>query len=106
MNATQLPTARQVHDLGDAVGRIAGLAALSLYGSFPHLDLDRLTEAFTTDKAISFIGRRYLAAIEEGKTPGESAGEVGKALIYAWADARREARTRLDREKVESPATS
>lgn len=97
MRTAQLHTA---HDLGEAVGRIAGLAAMSLHESFPHLNLDRLIETFTRDTAIEFIGRRYLAAIARGKTPGEAASEAGVALLHAWAAARLEACARLDREKV------
>jgi hypothetical protein len=77
MRATQTPTAPQAADLGDAVGRIAAFAALSLNESFLHLDLEGLVEVFTRASAVEFIGRRYAAAIEGGKAPGEA----GKALI-------------------------
>lgn len=100
MRVNQTATAREARDLGDAIGRIAALAAMSLNESFPNLDLDSLVAAFTREAAMEFIGRRYLAAIEQGKAPGEAAGDAGKALIYAWAHARREARAQLDREEV------
>ncbi|MFI0827249.1 hypothetical protein ACH4Q7_22650 [Streptomyces roseolus] len=95
---TSKPTIREAHELGDAVGRIAGLAARSLHDSFPHLDADGLVLAFTSDAALRFIGRRYLAAIEEGKAPGEAAADAGTALIRAWAEARQEARDLLEQE--------
>ncbi|MEC3995188.1 hypothetical protein VSR01_17265 [Actinacidiphila sp. DG2A-62] len=95
MSATQIPTACEASDLGDAVGRIAAFAALSLHESFPHLDLEGLVETFTRASAVEFIGRRYVAAIEGGKAPGEAAGEAGTALLHAWADARLEARAQL-----------
>ncbi|MFC7791371.1 hypothetical protein [Streptomyces cinereoruber] len=100
MRPTSTPTAREVHDLGDAVGRIAGIAARSLHESFPNLDLERLVETFTRDSAIEFIGRRYLAAIEQGKTTAEAAGDAGTALIRAWSAARLEARVLIDSQKT------
>ncbi|THA54262.1 hypothetical protein [Streptomyces sp. A1136] len=103
MRATTTPTAREASDLGEAIGKIAAFAAQSLHESFPHLDLEGLVDTFTGTRAVRFIGRRYLAAIEESKTPGEAAGEAGKALIYAWAEARLEARAQLDREADASP---
>ncbi|MEU5497937.1 hypothetical protein [Streptomyces griseofuscus] len=74
--------------IGEAVGRIAGFAALSLHESFPHLSLDGLVETFTRDSATAFLASRYLSGLHDGKTPGEAAGEAGTALIRAWADAR------------------
>ena len=103
MSATQTPTPRETADLGDAVGRIAAFAALSLGESFPRLDLEGLVDVFARPSAAEFIGRRYLAAIEGGKAPGEAAGEAGAALIHAWAGARLEARAQLDREKAAPP---
>lgn len=104
MRTTQTPTAREADDLGDAVGRIAAFAALSLHESFPHLDLEGLVDTFAGAGAVEFIGRRYLAAIEGGQAPGVAAGEAGTALIHAWADARLEARAQLAREKAVRPA--
>lgn len=97
--STQTPTAIEASDLGEAIGKIAAFAAMSLNGSFLHLDLEDLIVAVTGTDAQEFIGRRFVAAIEKGKAPGEAAGEAGKALLYAWAEARLEARAQLDREK-------
>ncbi|GAA2948481.1 hypothetical protein ACFPN0_15090 [Kitasatospora cinereorecta] len=99
MSATQTPTAREASDLGEAIGKIAAFAAMSLHESFPHLDLEDLVVTFTGEHTQEFIGRRYLVAIEQGKAPGEAAGEAGTALLHAWAKARLEARAQLDREK-------
>jgi hypothetical protein len=104
MTTTATPGTRETTDLGEAVGKIAAFAALSLHESFPHLDLEGLVNTFTRESAVEFIGRRYLAAVEDGKAPGVAAGEAGTALIRAWADARLEARARLDRESAAPPA--
>ncbi|MDH6189160.1 hypothetical protein M2168_002192 [Streptomyces sp. CZ24] len=103
MRATTTPTVREVKDLGESIGKIAAFAAMSLHKSFPHLDLEDLVETFTRDEAVGFIGRRFLAAVEESETLGEAAGKAGAALIHAWADARLEARAQLDREAGASP---
>ncbi|MER6367384.1 hypothetical protein ABT255_03215 [Streptomyces mirabilis] len=95
MTTQQLP-ALIADQLGEAVGRIAGFAALSLHESFPHLDLDGLVETFTRDSATEFLTKRYLSGLDSGKTPGEAAGAAGAALIRAWADARNAARAQLD----------
>ncbi|MYR55027.1 hypothetical protein GTY54_01785 [Streptomyces sp. SID625] len=98
MTATQQQAIANVNAFGEAVGKIAGLAASSLHESFPHLDLQRLLDAFTSDPAIAMIGTRYLAGLDEGKTPGEAAAAAGTALIHAWADARLAARAQLDQQ--------
>jgi hypothetical protein len=95
MTTQQLPTLT-AQQLGEAVGRIAGIAALSLHESFPHLDLDGLVETFTRDSATTMIAARFVAGLDDGKTPGEAAGAAGTALIRAWADARLAARAELD----------
>lgn len=95
MTTQQLP-ALTADQLGEAVGRIAGFAALSLHESFPHLSLDGLVETFTRDSATTMIATRFLAGLDEGKTPGEAAGAAGTALIRAWAEARNAARAQLD----------
>ncbi|MCX4458547.1 hypothetical protein OOK58_42295 [Streptomyces sp. NBC_01728] len=97
MTTQRLP-ALTADQLGEAVGRIAGFAALSLHESFPHLDLDGLVETFTRESAVSFLTRRYLAGLGDGKTAGEAAGAAGAALIRVWADARLAARAELDRQ--------
>ncbi|PWI16002.1 hypothetical protein DI272_18900 [Streptomyces sp. Act143] len=79
-------------DLGEAVGKIAAFAALSLHESFPHLDLDELVETFTRECATDFLSRRFLAGLDEGKSPGQAAGAAGSELIRRWADARNAAR--------------
>jgi hypothetical protein len=86
-----------VNGLSEAVGKIAGLAAISLHESFPHLSLERLVDAFTQDRAISLIASHYLAGLDEGKTSGEAAGTAGTVLIRAWADARNAARLQRDK---------
>ncbi|WP_405961226.1 hypothetical protein OG235_36805 [Streptomyces sp. NBC_00024] len=91
-------TAITADDLGEAVGKIAAFAALSLHESFPHLSLDSLVETFTRDSATTMIAARFLAALDDGKPPGEAAGAVGADLIRAWADARNEARAQLDQQ--------
>ncbi|MFF5968224.1 hypothetical protein ACFY64_31775 [Streptomyces collinus] len=83
--------------LAEAVGRIAGLAAMSLHESFPNLDLDGLVETFTRPSALQMLGGRYLRGLESGRTAGEAAAEAGTALIRTWADARLKARAELDR---------
>ncbi|MFI2434682.1 hypothetical protein [Streptomyces sp. NPDC018693] len=85
-------------DLGEAVGKIAAFAALSLHESFPHLDLDELVETFTRESATDFLSRRFLAGLHGGQNPGEAAGAAGSALIRAWADARLTARAELDQQ--------
>ncbi|MFF4726365.1 hypothetical protein ACFY3M_13640 [Streptomyces mirabilis] len=95
MTTQQLPTLT-AEQLGEAVGRIAGFAALSLHESFPHLSLDGLVETFTRDSATTMIATRFLAQLDDGKTPGEAAGAAGTALIRAWAEARNAARAQLD----------
>ncbi|MET8609773.1 hypothetical protein [Streptomyces misionensis] len=95
MTTQQLP-APTADQLGEAVGKIAALAALSLHESFPHLNLDGLVETFIRDSATTMIAARYLAGLDEGKTPAEAAGAAGTALIRAWADARNAARAQLD----------
>ncbi|GGQ49884.1 hypothetical protein GCM10010250_21840 [Streptomyces althioticus] len=83
-------------DLGEAVGKIAAFAALSLHESYPRLDLDELVETFTRPSATGFLARRFTAGLAQGKTPGEAAGDAGAALIRKWADARLDARAELD----------
>ncbi|MCX4609438.1 hypothetical protein [Streptomyces mirabilis] len=95
MTTQQLPTVT-AEQLGEAVGRIAGFAALSLHESFPHLSLDSLVETFTRASATDFLAKRYLSGLDSGKTPGEAAGAAGAALIWAWAEARNAARAQLD----------
>ncbi|MFD6941072.1 hypothetical protein ACFWAP_33600 [Streptomyces goshikiensis] len=91
-------------ELGDAVGRIAGFAALSLHESFPDLSLERLAETFTTPAAVEMLSLSYMNGLASGLTPGESAAEAGTALIHGWAEARLEARRELDRQKAEEAA--
>ncbi|WP_228980179.1 hypothetical protein [Streptomyces sp. DH12] len=74
--------------LGEAVGKVAALAARSLHQSFPHLDLDRLVETFTRPCALDMLAVRFLAGLDSGLTPGEAAANAGTALIRVWADAR------------------
>ncbi|MDQ1018881.1 hypothetical protein [Streptomyces afghaniensis] len=88
----QLQPAITADNLGEAVGKIAAFAALSLHESFPQLDLDQLVETFTRPSATDFLARRFLAGLDGGKTPGEAAGDAGSALMRAWADARNTAR--------------
>lgn len=95
MAMQQLPTVT-AEQLGEAVGRIAGFAALSLHESYPHLNLDRLVETFTRSNVTDFLAKRYLSGLDGGKTPGEAAGDAGAALIGVWADARNEARAQLN----------
>ncbi|MFJ6014495.1 hypothetical protein [Streptomyces sp. NPDC092952] len=102
MSTTQTPAVREVRDLGEVIGKIAAFAAMSLHESFPNLGLEGLVVTFTGAGAQEFIGRRFVAVIEDGKTTGEAAGEAGEALLYAWAEARLEARTQLDRERGRS----
>lgn len=97
MTATQQP-AITADNLGEAVGKIAAFAALSLHESFPHLDLDELVETFTRESATSFLAKRFLAGLHGGQTPGQAAGAAGTALIQAWADARLAARAELDKQ--------
>jgi hypothetical protein len=92
MTAKQLPTPT-ADDLGEAVGRIAAFAALSLHESFPHLDLNDLVNTFTRPSAVTFLSRRFLAGLDGGKTPGEAAAAAGTALVQGWADARLAAHT-------------
>lgn len=101
MTAQQQPTITAA-DLGEAVGKIAGFAALSLHESFPHLSVDDLIETFTRPSATSMIATRFLAELDDGKTPGEAAGTAGSALIRAWADARNTARAKV----AQRPATA
>ncbi|MEU1853923.1 hypothetical protein ABZ499_32870 [Streptomyces sp. NPDC019990] len=82
-------------DLGEAVGRIAAYAAMSLHESFPHLDLDELVETFTRASAIDFLSRRLLAGLHGGQSSGDAAAAAGTALIHRWADARNQARAIL-----------
>ncbi|MFE6639532.1 hypothetical protein ACFVFT_38540 [Streptomyces tendae] len=84
-------TPAQVAQLGDATGRIAAYAARSLVQDFPHLDLERLVEAFTRPIAVEGTARLYLAALDQGATPADAAGKAGTALIKAWATARQAA---------------
>ncbi|MFI7415280.1 hypothetical protein ACIBU0_42270 [Streptomyces sp. NPDC049627] len=81
-------TPAQVEQLGDATGRIAVYAARALCEEWPHLDLERLVETFTRPVATEGTARLYLAALEQGATPGDAAGKAGRALIDAWAEAR------------------
>ncbi|KPI33304.1 hypothetical protein OV450_1392 [Actinobacteria bacterium OV450] len=85
-------------ELGDAIGRIAAFAAMSLHESFPHLSLEGLVEAFTSSAATSMLAARFLSGQEHGLTPGQAAAEAGTALIRGWAEARLETRARPDRE--------
>ncbi|NDK24680.1 hypothetical protein FSY75_09365 [Streptomyces sp. TR1341] len=105
---TTQPTAPAISadELGEAVGKIAGLAALSLHESFPHLDLDQLAETFTRPRALDMIGARFLNALDSGRTAGEAAADAGTALIRVWADARLTARAQLDAEKSAAAPTS
>lgn len=98
MPARQL-TPDQVTDLGEAAGKIAAFAAKALHREYPHLDLEGLVGAFTQDSALEMIALRFLDGIEHGKSPGDAAGDAGKALIRAWADARLAARVQLDQEQ-------
>ncbi|MFF4179680.1 hypothetical protein [Streptomyces sp. NPDC001750] len=84
-------------EFGEAIGKIAALAAISLHDSFPHLDLEGLVETFTQQGALGMLAVRYLSGIERGLTPSEAAAEAGVALIHAWADARHAARAELDK---------
>ncbi|MCQ1581237.1 hypothetical protein [Streptomyces parvus] len=81
-------TPAEVAKLGEATGRIALYAARALHKDFPHLDLEQLVETFSRPVAVEASARLYLAALENGDTPGEAAGKAGVALIKAWADAR------------------
>ncbi|MFB6700255.1 hypothetical protein [Streptomyces rubiginosohelvolus] len=81
-------TPAEVAKLGEATGRIALYAARSLHKTFPHLDLEQLAETFTRPVAVEMSARLYLAALDNGDTPGEAAGKAGVALIKTWADAR------------------
>jgi Na+/H+-translocating membrane pyrophosphatase len=83
-------------NVGEAVGKIAAFAALSLHESFPNLDLDELVETFTRESATGFLAKLFLAGLDQGKTAGEAAGAAGSALIRAWAEARNAARAQLD----------
>ncbi|MGW6461391.1 hypothetical protein ACWF94_36610, partial [Streptomyces sp. NPDC055078] len=67
------PPAIPADVLGEAVGRIAGFAALSLHESFPHLDLDQLTETFTRPCAVDMICARFLAGLDNGLPAGKAA---------------------------------
>lgn len=98
MTAIRTVTAPAPEDLAEAVGRIAGFAALSLHESFPHLDLDGLAETFTRPSALRMLSGRYLSGLDRGLPAGEAAAEAGTALIHAWADARLAARAELDRQ--------
>jgi hypothetical protein len=91
-------TTLTTENLGEAVGKIAAFAALSLHESFPHLDLDGLVETFTGESATTFLAERFLAGLHGGQTPGEAAGVAGTALIRAWAEARLAARAELDQQ--------
>lgn len=93
-------------ELGKAVGKIAGLAAISLHDSFPHLDLDQLAETFTRPRALDMIAARFLAGLDSGRTAGEAAADAGTALIRVWADARLAARAQLDAEKSAANRTA
>ncbi|MET9321965.1 hypothetical protein ABZX75_17485 [Streptomyces sp. NPDC003038] len=84
--------------LGEAVGRIAGFAALSLHESFPNVDLDQLTETFTRSCAVDMISARFLAGLGNGLTAGQAAADAGTALMRGWAEARLAARAHLDAE--------
>lgn len=98
-------TPDQVEQLGEATGKIAALAAKALNRTWPHLAVEDLVEQFTRDSALEMIAATYLAGIERGRTPGEAAGEAGTALIRVWADARLEARARLDAQRADDAAT-
>ncbi|MDX3345928.1 hypothetical protein PV387_41190 [Streptomyces sp. ME02-6987-2C] len=98
MTTTPTTAAPTAEALGEAVGRIAGFAALSLHESFPHLDLDGLAEAFTRPSALRMLSGRYLSGLDRGLPAGEAAAEAGTALIHAWAEARLAARAELDRQ--------
>ncbi|MER7740004.1 hypothetical protein ABTX34_17090 [Streptomyces sp. NPDC096538] len=76
----QIAPAISADDLGEAVGKIAAFAALSLHESYPRLDLDELIETFTRPSATGFLARRFTAGLAQGKTPGEAAGDAGAAL--------------------------
>lgn len=93
-------------ELGEAVGKIAGFAALSLHESFPHLNLDQLAETFTRPRALDMISARFLAGLDSGRTPGEAAADAGTALIRVWADARLAARAQRDAEMSTANATA
>ncbi|MGJ3558923.1 hypothetical protein ACR6C2_08060 [Streptomyces sp. INA 01156] len=69
MNAT--PTTLTAEDLGEAVGKIAAFAALSLHESYPHLKLDELVETFTRESATTFLTKRLLAGLHGGQTPAK-----------------------------------
>ncbi|MEV6565893.1 hypothetical protein [Streptomyces kronopolitis] len=97
-------TPDQITDLGEAAGKIAAFAAKALHREYPHLDLEGLVGAFTRDSALEMIALRYLDGIELGMSPGDAAGEAGKALIRAWADARLAARAQLARERADHEA--
>ncbi|MGY3199751.1 hypothetical protein [Streptomyces sp. TE5632] len=96
MNAT--PTTLTAEDLGEAIGKVAAFAALSLHESFPHLGLGELVETFTRPSATRMIAARFTAGLAEGKAPGEAAAAAGTALIREWADARLAARAELDQQ--------
>lgn len=106
MTAQPTTPAISAEALGEAVGKIAGLAALSLHESFPHLDLDQLAETFTRPRALDMIGARFLAGLHKGQTPGEAAADAGTALIRVWAGARLAARAQLDAEKSAAAPTA
>ncbi|MFD4795070.1 hypothetical protein [Streptomyces anulatus] len=81
-------TAAQAEELGDDVGRIVAFTARALNREFPNLSLESLAEAFTRPLVLESTALRYLAALENGATPGDAAGQAGAALIETWADAR------------------
>ncbi|MFB8347951.1 hypothetical protein [Streptomyces niveus] len=92
--------------LGEAVGRIAGFAALSLHESFPDLDLDDLVEVFTRPCSTSMISAQFLAGLGDGLPAGKAAAAAGTALIQGWADSRNYARAQLDAEKSAAAPTA
>ncbi|BBA98326.1 hypothetical protein RVR_4465 [Actinacidiphila reveromycinica] len=95
MNAQPTAPAISADELGEAVGKIAGMVARSLHESFPHLDVEQLAETFTRPRAVDMIAARFLTGLDNGRTAGEAAADTGVALIHAWADARLAARAQL-----------
>ncbi|WP_381792933.1 hypothetical protein [Streptomyces niveus] len=105
MTAQTATPAIPAHALGEAVGRIAGFAALSLHESFPDLDPEELVEVFTRPCAIAMISAQFLAGLGDGLPAGKAAA-AGTALIRGWADSRNEARDQLDADKSAAAPTA
>ncbi|MGC0418379.1 hypothetical protein [Embleya sp. AB8] len=84
-------TATEAVELGDAVGRIAALAAMAINREYPRHGLRDLVEQFTREHSTTFLAGRYLAGIDKGMPAAEAAADAGRELIRAWADARRAA---------------